>query len=140
MRAHQHARQQFELWAQQECIAVDACAAFLSSQALSERLLQLRLQYDTCVPGVTHFARTLKLHATTMHKFSCSVERWRRTGMLPDSDAEAYNLISSGSMKRVAMHAAPPRVMASFLLSVAGSRSERNMLRWRAVLTVVVCI
>jgi hypothetical protein len=123
------ARLQFELWAQQECIAVDACAAFMASQGLSEQLLQLRLQYDTCVPSITRLARTLKEHAADMHKFSRAVERWRVTGMLHDSDQEVYSAICSGNLKRAAMHAAPPRVMLSCALSMVSARSERDMLR-----------
>jgi hypothetical protein len=130
MRAHHQARQQFELWAHQECITVDACAAFLESQSLSDSLLQLRLQYDTCVPGITSLARTMQQHAVSMYTFSRAVDRCYLTGMLHDSDKEAYDAICIDNFKRVAMHSAPPRVMASCLISLASSRSERIMLRW----------
>lgn len=130
LRAHRQARQHYELWAQKECVTVDTCTAYLASLALSERLVQLRLQYDTCVPSITQFARTIGEHSVNTHKFSCAVERWWASGMLHDRDKEAYSVIYNSNLKRIAIFASPPRVMASCLISMGGSRSERNMLRW----------
>ncbi len=129
LRAHRHARQHYELWAQRECVAVDSCAAYLASLALTERLLQLRLQYDTCVPSISHFARTLRERAVSAHKLSCAVERWGATGMLHGRDKEVYSLIYSGNLKRITISASPPRVMAFCLMSVGGSRRDKSLLR-----------
>ena len=50
--------------------------------------------------------------------------------MMHDRDKEAYSVIYNSNLKRIAMFATPPCVMASCLISMGGSRSERNMLRW----------
>ncbi len=129
LRAHRHARQHYELWAQRECVAVDSCAAYLASLALTERLLQLRLQYDTRVPSISQFARTLRERAVSAHKLSCAVERWGATGMLHGCDKEVYSLIYSGNVKRITISASPPRVMAFCFMSVGASRRDKSLLR-----------
>ena len=140
LRAHRQAREQYDLWAQKECVAVDTCAAYISSLALTERLVQLRLQYDTFVPSITHFARTMGEHATSTHMFSCAVDRWCATGMLHDRDKEAYSVIHSSNIKRIGLCATPPRIITSCLISTVGSRCERNMLRYNGLFCLLMCL
>jgi hypothetical protein len=130
LHAHCQTREQFERWAQQQCIAVDTCAAFLASQGLSERLVQLRLQYDVSVPSVAHFALTLKENSENLRKFSLAVDRCRDAGFVHDDDQETYDILFGSSLKRIALSAAPPSVMAASLIAMIGPYSERDMLRW----------
>lgn len=129
LHAHCQTREQFERWAQQQCIGVDSCAAFLASQGLSERLVQLRLQYDVSVPSVAHFALTLKENAENLRKFSLAVDRCRDAGFVHDDDQETYDTLFGSSLKRIALSAAPPSVMAASLIAMIGPHSERDMLR-----------
>jgi len=138
LHAHCNTREQFQRWAQQQCIAVDTCAAFLASQGLSERLLQLRLQYDVSVPSVAHFALTLKENAENLRKFSLAVDQCRDAGLVHDDDQETYDMLSGSGVKRMALSAAPPCVMAASLIAMIGPYSERDMLRWLPVFAALV--
>ena len=60
--------------------------------------------------------------------------------MLHDRDKEAYSVIHSSNIKRIGLCATPPRIITSCLISVVGSRCERNMLRYNGLFYLLMCL